>query len=96
MKNSIQFNSVKEHILTLRNQKVILDCDVVRLYDVQTKEVNQAVKNNLEKFPDGYILELDPDEKEKVVKNFDHLEKIQKQLTISFPANGGSHRHGSG
>ena len=65
MKNSIQFNSVKEHILTLRNQKVILDCDVARLYDVQTKEVNQAVKNNLEKFPDGYILELDPDEKEK-------------------------------
>jgi hypothetical protein len=43
----------------LRNQNVILDSDVAELYGVATKEVNQAVKNNPDKFPPGYIFELD-------------------------------------
>ena len=42
---------VEERIITLRNQQVILDCDVADLYGVATKEVNQAVRNNPEKFP---------------------------------------------
>lgn len=82
MKEIIQFNSVKEHILTFRGQKVILDCDVAYLYDVQTKEVNQAVRNNPEKFPEGYIFELDYNEKNEVVKNFDHLEKLKFSRTL--------------
>ena len=54
---------VEEKIITLRNQQVILDCDVAELYGVATKEINQAVRNNPEKFPDGYIFELDSQEK---------------------------------
>ena len=42
---------VESKIITLRNQQVILDCDVAELYGVETKEINQAVKNNPEKFP---------------------------------------------
>ena len=49
-------------IITLRNQQVILDCDVAELYGVETKEINQAVKNNPRKFPEGYIFELDNQE----------------------------------
>ena len=40
---------------------------------METKEINQAVKNNPEKFPEGYIIELDKQEKEEVIKNFDNL-----------------------
>ena len=54
--------NVEEKIITLRNQQVILDCDVAELYGVQTKEINQAVKNNPRKFPEGYIFKLDSQE----------------------------------
>ena len=50
---------VEEKIITLRNQQVILDCDVAELSGVRTKEINQAVKNNPRKFPEGYIFQLD-------------------------------------
>jgi phage regulator Rha-like protein len=53
---------VEEKIITLRDQQVILDCDVAELYGVETKEINQAVKNNPRKFPEGYIFELDNQE----------------------------------
>lgn len=53
---------VEGKIISLRGQQVILDCDVAELYGVQTKEINQAVKNNPRKFPEGYIFELDDQE----------------------------------
>ena len=68
---------VEERVLVLRNQRVLMDCDVAELYGVQTKEVNQAVRNNPQKFPYGYIFILDKYEKEEVVKNFDHLNKLK-------------------
>ncbi len=49
---------VEKKIITLRNQQVILANHVADLYGVETREVNQAVKNNPEKFPEGYIFEL--------------------------------------
>ena len=62
---------------SLRNQKVLLDCDVADLYGVKTKEINQAVKNNPDKFPYGYIFVLDKYEKAEVVKSFDRLNKLK-------------------
>ena len=53
---------VEKKIITLRNQQVILDSDVADLYGVETKEINQAVKNNPEKFPKGYIFQLENQE----------------------------------
>ena len=68
----ITTKDVEDKLVILRNQKVLLDCDVADLYGVKTKEVNQAVKNNPEKFPYGYIFVLDKYEKAEVVKNIDH------------------------
>ena len=53
---------VENKIITLRDQQVILDSDVAELYGVQTKEINQAVRNNPEKFPQGYIFQLENQE----------------------------------
>ena len=72
---------VEEKIITLRNQQVILDCDVADLYGVETKEINQAVRNNPEKFPEGYIWAIDDQEKNELVKNFDRFEK-QKHSSV--------------
>ena len=58
-KNMTNIIEVENKIICLRDQQVILDADVAELYGVQTKEINQAVKNNPEKFPEGYIFQLD-------------------------------------
>ena len=50
--------TVENKVIDIRGQVVILDSDVAMLYDVETKRINEAVKNNPEKFPEGYILEL--------------------------------------
>jgi phage regulator Rha-like protein len=49
---------VEDKIAVIRNQEVIADADVANLYGVETREVNQAVKNNLDKFPAHYMFEL--------------------------------------
>lgn len=59
---------VQCRMLPLRNQNVIIDRDVAALYGVETKRINEAVRNNPEKFPDGYIFELTNSEV-KDVKN---------------------------
>jgi hypothetical protein len=62
MDNVLKFNQVEERIVSLRGVKVILDSDVAVLYGVGTKEVNQAVRNNPDKFPEGYIVETTDEE----------------------------------
>ena len=70
---------VESRIITLRNQQVILDSDVAELYGVQTKEINQAVRNNPEKFPEGYIWELTKEERSSL---------RSKNLTLKNPGRG--------
>ena len=59
MKQQEIIPNVEEKIITRRNQQVILDCDVAELYGVETKRINEAVNNNPEKFPEGYIFVLE-------------------------------------
>lgn len=62
MSNIIKFEDINDKIVRLRGKDVILDFEVAALYGVQTKEVNQAVKNNPRKFPKGYVFETDKEE----------------------------------
>lgn len=78
----IPFNNIEERVISIREEKVLIDADVAELYGVQTKEINQAVKNNPEKFPLGYILELNKEEKAELVKNFDHLQRLKFSRTL--------------
>ncbi|MDP4154027.1 MAG: ORF6N domain-containing protein [Bacillota bacterium] len=73
----IKQDQVQEKIITIRDQQVIIDSDVAELYGIETKQVNQAVKNNPEKFPRGYLFELDIPEKNELVKNFDRFKKLK-------------------
>lgn len=58
----ISIEDVQDKIIVLRGEPVILDRDVAELYGVQTREINQAVKNNSRKFPSGYTFVLDNQE----------------------------------
>ncbi|MBQ3749895.1 MAG: ORF6N domain-containing protein [Bacteroidales bacterium] len=71
---------VENRIITLRDQQMILDSDVADLYGVETKRINEAVSNNPDKFPKGYILELSDNEKIELVENFDRFNR-QKHST---------------
>jgi ribosomal protein L23 len=73
----VQQDDVQAKIVDVRNQKILIDTDVAELYGIETKQVNQAVKNNPEKFPEGYLLELDASEKKELVKNFDRFKKLK-------------------
>ena len=53
---------VRGKIVVIRQMEVIADADVAALYGVQTKEVNQAVRNNRDKFPSDYLFELSDSE----------------------------------
>lgn len=58
----IKPEQIESIIIEIRNQKVLLDKDVAEIYRVETKRINEAVKNNPDKFPDGYVIELTKDE----------------------------------
>ncbi|MDR2581149.1 MAG: ORF6N domain-containing protein [Fibromonadaceae bacterium] len=59
MNDIILSNQVENLIITIRGERVLLDSDIAKLYEVEAREINQAVKNNLDKFPEGYVLSLD-------------------------------------
>lgn len=73
----IKYEQVEEKIIEIRGRQVILDSDVAELYGVETKRVNEAVKNNPEKFPKNYLIELNTADKKELVENFDRFKKLK-------------------
>lgn len=69
---------VEARVIELRGTKVILDRDVAELYEVETKRINEAVRNNPEKFPERYCFHLQVSEKQHVVENFDRMKNLKK------------------
>jgi len=78
MSKQITTKTIEERVIVLRGQEVLIDRDVAELYGVETKRVNEAVKNNPEKFPEGYYFTLQPSEKQYVVENFDRMQPLKK------------------
>ena len=63
MKNEIlSFDEIRNKIVVIRGQQVIPDYEVAGLYGVETKRINEAVRNNPYKFPAGYVFELNDQE----------------------------------
>lgn len=82
MSNIVTYDNVTDKIIEINQLKVILDSDVAELYGVETKRINEAVKNNTDKFPDGYIIELDIAMKNELVENFDRFERLKHSTTL--------------
>ena len=61
---------IKSRILTVRSVQVLLDRDLAMLYGVETKVLNQAVKRNIARFPDGFMFQLSHDEMENWKSQF--------------------------
>jgi len=80
--NIIKFETIENKLIKYHDEFVIVDKDIAELYNVATKEVNQAVSNNPSKFPSGYVIELTKEEKIELVKNFDRFGKL-KHSTVN-------------
>jgi len=81
MSDIVRFNRVEEKIITIRNKSVILDSDVAALYGVETKRINEAVKNNPDKFPDGYVFSVQNAERQELVENFDRFSNLKHSIS---------------
>ena len=65
-----EITTIQNKILLIRNQQVMLDRDIAELYGVETRILNQAVKRNMERFPDEFCFQLNKDEFEKWKSQF--------------------------
>ena len=54
----VSIREIEDKIVVIRGLEVIADADVAALYGVETRRVNEAVRNNPEKFPSHYVFEL--------------------------------------
>jgi hypothetical protein len=63
----------------LRGHRVLLDADLAAMYGVQVRALNQAVRRNLERFPEDFVFQLSPDE----------AGSLRSQTVISKPGRGG-------
>ena len=62
----ISSENLASPILVIRGQKVMLDSDLAALYGVETKVLNQAVRRNIERFPEDFMFQLTSDEAERL------------------------------
>ena len=62
--------SIEDMIYEIRGKQVMLDCDLAKLYNVETKRINEAVKNNPYKFPERFSFRLNEIEMENLWSKF--------------------------
>jgi len=85
----IKIEDVQNKIVEIQGQKVLLDSDVAELYEVETKRINEAVRNNSDKFPYGYIVELSKNEWDLLKSKFSTSKRGGKvKIPKAFPEKG--------
>ena len=78
MNEIIEKEKVENLIYEVRGKQVMLDSDLAKLYNVETKRINEAVKNNHEKFPERFSWKLtDEESKMFLVENFDQKKETR-------------------
>ena len=66
----VKLEKIEDKTIIIRNEQVLFDSDVAEIYGVKTKRINEAVKNNPDRFPDGYLLEMTEEESENLKSKF--------------------------
>ena len=90
MSDMLKIEELDSLLIEWKGQLVLLDADVAQIYGVSTRDVNKAVTNNPDKFPDGYIVRLNKTEKLELVENFHRFNRL-KHSTVNpkaFPEKG--------
>jgi hypothetical protein len=69
----MQLDLIQERIFTIRSERVMLDFHLADLYDVETRALKQAVRRNIDRFPDDFMFQLTKREWNDVITNCDNL-----------------------
>ncbi len=62
----------------------MLDSDLAEIYGVKTSRLNEQVKRNIEGFPKDFMFQLTDEEKQEVIANCDHFEKLKFSRTNPY------------
>jgi len=81
MKNNKILLEITNNIHLIRDQKVMLDRDLASIYDVSVKRINEAIKRNLEKFPDDFCFRLSEQE---VKERWSQFATIYDEKTVGY------------
>jgi hypothetical protein len=82
--------SIENRIYEIRGERVMLDFDLATLYEVETRAVNQAVKRNIERFPEDFMFQLKSFEFENIQNHVEAVKKSsssQSVMMINLPQN---------
>ena len=90
IQNELTNEDIKNLIYTIRGKQVMLDSDVARLYNYQTKRVNETVSRNKKRFPENFCFQLNEEE----VKNLERQSTILnlEQIATSSKSENSKHR----
>lgn len=73
----LELEPIENRILNIRGIQVIVDRDLAELYGVETKSLNQAVKRNIDRFPESFRFQMSKEEVDKVVTNCERLAMLK-------------------
>ena len=83
---------IQSKIYEIRGQKVMLDFDLAEMYEVETRVLNQAVKRNIERFPEDFMFQLAKDEWQNMSSQFVMTSRNKRPKTaipLAFTEHGG-------
>lgn len=72
---------IEKRIVSVRGLAVLLDADVADIYGIETKRVNEAVRNNPDKFPADYMLQLTKDESARLRSKISTIEDLRSKIS---------------
>lgn len=84
MNNELATQVIENRIYTMRGVQVMVDRDLAELYGVETKRLNEAVKRNIERFPDKFRFQLTDNEKLKLVADCDRFKLLKHSSSNPF------------
>ena len=73
MRRFMLLKKIQTKIYSVRQQKVMLDFDLAEMYEVENRALKQAVKRNIDRFPDDFMFQLTKPEWTEVISNYDNL-----------------------
>ena len=91
MNQEIVLSKIEKMIYIIRGQRVMLDSDLAELYGVETRTLNQAVKRNIERFPEDFLFQLTDAERDILNAQFASFKQsigTRKFLPYAFTENG--------
>ncbi|MFA5927996.1 MAG: ORF6N domain-containing protein [Candidatus Margulisiibacteriota bacterium] len=83
-KSMVAAETIENRILVIRGKKVLLDNDLAALYEVPTKSLNQAVRRNLDRFPEDFMFRLSRSEAEQLLSSRSQIVTLKRGMNLKY------------